>query len=81
MSLYIGSALCFNIHGREEVGMKVFVDSQELVEALEKFQRVSPYDREDLEITILPLKPENVIENVKTHSVKLTNIVEHETRY
>ena len=72
---YIGSALCFPIKGREEVGMTVTIDFDEFAEAYEKLKQTSPYDKMTLELLVLPLKPLNVTDK-QTHSVKLTNIKE-----
>jgi hypothetical protein len=72
---YIGNALCFPISGREEVGMVVTVDFDELAASYEKLMKTSPYEKMALVLTVLPLKPENVTDK-KTHSVKLTNIIE-----
>ena len=72
---YVGSALCFPIKGREEVGMTVTIDFDEFAEAYEKLKQTSPYDKMTLELLVLPLKPVNVTDK-QTHSVKLTNIKE-----
>jgi hypothetical protein len=72
---YIGNALCFPIPGREEPGMIVTIDFDELAKSYEKLMKTSPYEKVSLVLTVLPLKPENVTDK-KTHSVKLTNIIE-----
>lgn len=72
---YVGSALCFPIKGREEVGMTVTIDFDEFAKAYEELKKTSPYDKMALVLTVLPLKPLNVT-NKQTHSVKLTNIKE-----
>jgi hypothetical protein len=38
---YIGNALCFPISGREEVGMVVTVDFEELATSYEKLMKTS----------------------------------------
>lgn len=68
---YIGSALKFPIHGRDEVGMVVTIDWESLKYAMECFETVPPAN---LVVNILPYKPENVTDK-KTHSVKLMKVV------
>ena len=72
---YVGSALCFPIKGREEVGMTVTIDFDEFAKAYDELKRTSPYDKMALVLMVLPLKPLNVTDT-QTHSVKLTNIKE-----
>ena len=49
MYYYIGSALCFPIKGREEVGMTVNIDFDEFAKAYDELKRTSPYDKMSLE--------------------------------
>jgi hypothetical protein len=72
---YVGSALCFPIKGREEVGMTVTIDFDEFAKAYDELKRTSPYNKMALELMVLPLKPLNTTCK-QTHSVKLTNIKE-----
>lgn len=66
---YIGSAMEFPIAGREELGMTLSIDCEQLAYAMEAFGK----DIGNLIINVLPLKPENVTSK-KTHSVKLIKI-------
>lgn len=75
MENYIGSALCFPIKGRDEVGMTVMIDMDDLAFAADSYPPVK--DNDVLILTILPLKPENVT-NKKTHSVKLIDVKKYE---
>lgn len=68
---YIGSALKFTIHGRDEIGMVVTIDWESFNYAVESFETVPPCN---LVVNILPLKPENVTDK-KTHSVKLMKVI------
>jgi hypothetical protein len=75
MDRYIGNGLVFPISGREEVGVVVEVNLDQLKTALEAYEKSTPYEHLALVFTVLPLKPINVTTK-KTHSVKLTNIIE-----
>jgi hypothetical protein len=75
---YIGSALCFPINGRDEVGMSVTIDVEDLVLALEEHPKITQEEGAQLVINILPLKPENITDK-KTHSVKLINVKKYDS--
>jgi hypothetical protein len=75
---YIGSALCFPIKGRDDIGMSVTIDVEDLVLALETYPKITQEEGKQLIINILPLSLMNVTDK-RTHSVKLINIKKYET--